>query len=108
MKWSTYFGNIQWKSWYRVLIVSMVFTVAVLIGMFTVASYEDWNYDDSFYFMVNASTALGFGDFVPKTTTMKMFLSFWLTLSNILYLLLAGLVGYALIERCPPDKVESS
>jgi len=78
----------KWKqitSWWRSLCVLLLrYTPALaplFIGAYFIARYEDWELDETIYYMVVTSTTIGYGDYVPERESTMLFAVFYIPLA---------------------------
>ncbi len=79
----------------RSSILNLIAVFAVLIfGMLIMASIEDWNHGDAFYWAVVTIMTVGYGDLVPTSTSGKWFTIFY------------ALIGCAIVAKSLTDFVK--
>lgn len=61
----------------KILFAIAIFFLVVIVGSVVLGAIEHWSFTDAFYMVMSAATTTGYGDFVPRTTSGKMFISFY-------------------------------
>jgi Trk-type K+ transport system membrane component len=57
--------------------VALFFMVLNFVGAAIMGAIENWDYTNSFYFLMSASTTSGYGNVAPNTSAGKWFISFY-------------------------------
>jgi len=87
------------------LLKSKSFTASALLLIWIIFStlvfkiLENWNWIEAFYFSVVTLTTIGFGDFVPTTDGMRLFVAFYILGGVSVVLASLTIIGNTLIQR---------
>jgi len=84
-----------------------IFIIILLIGSYIFHHIEGWRYLDSLYFTVETSTTIGYGDFVPRTDTGKVFTMFYCFFGIAMVFYFVTLIGRYFLSRQIKQKLET-
>ncbi len=77
----------------------LVFLLIVSGGAYTYHLTENWNFFDSFYFVIVTITTIGYGDLTPVTLAGKLFTMFFSFFGIAMAFYFVGIIGTNLFKE---------
>ncbi len=87
------------KLFNRFVMSVIVFVCLIILGANVYHNVEGWRMLDSYYYTIVTVTTIGYGDFVPKTDTGKIFTMFYSFLGIIMVFWFISLTGRYLFSK---------